>query len=147
MSPRENSINAVQLQPYLVGCGYDQTRLAFDVEVDSPCRIPLVAFAHSPHDSRSACVAVLDEVAKPEVDVAQCRSVGAPLVFAPFNDRWQLWKQGTERPQLIESIGPSELTNFFVNRTDLSPESVYRAKTWARFDNAYQLTFVDLGLM
>lgn len=140
-------MNAIDLRPYLLGCGYDQSRLAFDVEVDSPRRIPLVAFAHSPHDSRSACVAVLDEVAEPEVDVAACRGVGAPLVFAPFNDQWQLWKQGTERPQLIESIAPSELTNFFVNRTDLSPESVYRAKTWARFDSTYQLNFVDLGLM
>jgi hypothetical protein len=146
MSLHANTMNAIDLRPYLLACGYDRSRLAFDVEVDS-WHIPLVAFAHSPHDSRSACVAVLDEVAEPEVDVTACRSVGAPLVFAPFNDQWQLWKQGTERPQLIKSIAPSELTNFFVDRTDLSPESVYRAKTWARFDNNYQLSFVDLGLM
>jgi hypothetical protein len=142
-----NTMNAIDLRPYLLGCGYHRSRLAFDVEFDSPHPIPLVAFAHSPHDSRSACVAVLDEVANPEVDVAACRGVGAPLVFAPFNDQWQLWKQGTDKPQLIESVPPSELTNFFVDRTDLSPDSVYRAKTWARFDSNYQLNFVDLGLM
>jgi hypothetical protein len=120
----------------------------FNVESDSPSRIPLVAFAHSPHDSRSACVAVLDEVTEPEADVAKCRSVGAPLVFVTFNDQWQFWKQGTTRPELVESLSQPELANFFrTKHTEFAPTSVYRAKTWARLDRNYQLSFVDLGLM
>ena len=30
---------------------------------------------------------------------------------------------------------------------DFSPDRIYRAKTWGRFETAYQLSFVDLGLM
>jgi hypothetical protein len=148
MSLRQHSINATQLQPYLLDCGYDQSRLAFDIELDLPRRIPIVAFAHSPKDSRSACIAVIDNIAEPQREVAACWGIGAPLVFAPFENQWQLWKQATQRPQLIESIAPSELASFFSqHRSALGPISVYRAKTWARFDKNYQLDFVDAGLM
>jgi len=137
-----------EIQPHLSQCGYDKSRLAFNVETDSVQRIPLIAFAHSTHDSRSACVAVLDEVTDPEKDVASCKSVGAPIVFAYFNRQWQFWKQGSSYPEFLASCESRDLAAFFRERSaEFAPLAVYRAKTWARFDHTYQLGFVDLGLM
>lgn len=140
--------NALQLRPYLLGCGYSRSQLAVNVEVASGRRAPLVAFAHSPFDSRSSCIAVLDQLSQPETELRGYRSLGAPLVFTALPDHWQLWKQGAARPEFVRRLRPSELPGFFKKEKDsLAPESVYRAKTWARFDKSYQLDFVDLGLM
>ncbi|HEX6046390.1 MAG TPA: hypothetical protein VFZ22_17985, partial [Pyrinomonadaceae bacterium] len=148
MSRRQYSTRTEEIQPHLSQCGYDKSRLAFNVKIDSVKSIPLIAFAHSPHDSRSACLAVLDEVSDPERDVASCKSVGAPIVFAYFDRQWQLWKQGSSYPELLSSCDSSELAAFFRERSAaLAPLAIYRAKTWARFDHAYQLSFVDRGLM
>jgi type I restriction-modification system DNA methylase subunit len=140
--------NALQMRPYLLDCGYGRSHLAVDVEVAPGRRASLVAFAHSPFDSRSSCIAVLDQIFQPETELRGYRSLGAPLVFNAMSDHWQLWKQGAAKPELVRSLRPSELPNFFKKEKDnLAPESVYRAKTWARLDKSYQLDFVDLGLM
>ncbi len=69
-------------------------------------------------------------------------------MFVHLPDQWQLWKQSTTRPQLIRRILPQELPSFFrEQKTELAPDSVYRAKTWARLDKSYQLDFVDVGLL
>ena len=141
-------LSALQLKPYLLGCGYSKSQLAVNVEVAPGRRAPLVAFAHSPFDSRSSCIAVLDQVSQPETDLRDYRSLGAPLVFTALSDHWQLWKQGAAKPEFVSRLRPSELSDFFKKeKGNLAPESVYRAKTWARFDKSYQLDFVDLGLM
>lgn len=148
MGLRQHSSNTSQLQPYLLGCGYKESELAFDVPVDATESIPIVAFAHSPKDSRSACIAVVDESVDPRAAVGACRSSGAPLVFNRFNSQWQFWKQSTDGPKLIETISSSTLPTFFeANQENFAPDVIYRAKTWARFDSSYQLAFVDLGLM
>ncbi len=140
--------NAAHLKPYLNDCGYSGSRLAANVEVAPNRRAPLVAFAHLPADSRSACIAVLDHISDPENELRGYRSIGAPLVFAGLPDHWQLWKQGVVKPEFVNRILPSELPRFFKKeKQNLAPEAVYRAKTWARFDRSYQLDFVDLGLM
>ncbi len=138
------------LRPYLLDCGYRTSQLARNIEVENGHRytVPLAAFAHSPHDSRSACIAVIEGASDPEEAVVSCRGLGAPLVFLYFPDRWQLWQQSTTRPKLLRQIPPEELTSFFLERREkFAPEAVYRAKTWARLDTSYQLDFVDVGLM
>lgn len=150
MISNQNHPRAAHLRPYLLACGYRASQLATNVEVANGhnCKIPLAAFAHSPHDSRSACIAVIDGGSNPEATVASCRGLGAPLVFTYFPDQWQLWKQSTTKPQLLRRISSEELPSFFRDqKKELAPESVYRAKTWARFDTNYQLDFVDVGLM
>lgn len=146
----QNHPGAAHLRPYLLDCGYHASQLVTNIEVANggSCKVPLAAFAHSPHDSRSACIAVIDGVSDPEATVASCRTLGAPLVFIYFPDQWQLWKQSATRPQLLRRIPSEELPSFFgEQKKKLAPESVYRAKTWARFDKSYQLEFVDVGLM
>lgn len=60
----------------------------------------------------------------------------------------QWWKQGAKAPELLESIPADNVSKFFEeHREQFSPNAVYRAKTWGRFQSAYQLSFVDLGLM
>ncbi|MGE0680222.1 MAG: N-6 DNA methylase [Candidatus Binatia bacterium] len=148
MISSQNSFEASQLRPYLLGCGYRASQLAVDIEVAKGHRVPLAAFAHSPHDSRSACIAVIDGVPNSEAAVAACRNMGAPLVFSYVSGQWQFWRQSPAKPQFLRHITPSELPQFFdEQRKKLSPTAIYRAKTWARFDKSYQLDFIDVGLM
>ena len=144
----QKQIVAGDLRPFLLDCGYSASQLVTNIEVAQGRRVPLAAFAHSPHDSRSACIAVVDGVSDADAAVAACRSLGAPLVFTYLPDQWQFWKQSATKPQFLRRLPPAELPRFFrEQKKQLAPESIYRAKTLARFDRSYQLEFVDLGLM
>lgn len=145
MTLNQDHQRASFLKPYLIECGYNRARLIEHVEVTNGRRVSLVAFAHAPFDSRSACIAVIDT----EANVVDYRSVGAPIVFVATADGWQVWKQAVGGPTLLEpALSLSKLNGFFKKyKNDLAPEAVYRAKTWARFDKTFQLGFVDLGLM
>jgi len=99
-------------------------------------------------DSRSACVAVLSTTNGSRLAVEDCKPLGAPLVFVCSQNALQWWKQGAKAPEFLENIPANEVERFFQrHREEFSPEKVYRAKTWGRFQTAYQLSFVDLGLM
>lgn len=107
-----------------------------------------MAFAQAPADSRSACVAVLAASSGPRAAVEACRAIGAPIVFVCFQDTLQWWKQGTSAAELLETVPAGNVERFFESHIDsFSPEAVYRAKTWGRFQASYQLSFVDIGLM
>ena len=150
MSARQTHPGVSLLRPHLHGCGYRNQQLVPNVAVGNGQHytVPLAAFAHSPHDSRSACIAVVDGSSDPETDVASCRGLGAPLVFLYFPDQWQLWQQNATKPKFLHQMPPKELGRFFLDQKEkLAPESIYRAKTWARLDTSYQLDFVDVGLM
>jgi hypothetical protein len=93
-------------------------------------------------------VAVLSAANAPRPEVEGCRALGAPLVFVCFQDTLQWWKQGATSAEYLESIPANNVKQFFQSHQDeFSPDKVYRAKTWGRFQTAYQLSFVDLGLM
>ena len=80
--------------------------------------------------------------------VEDCKPLGAPLVFVCSQNALQWWKQGVKAPEFLEAIPANEISGFFRgHRKDFSPAAVYQAKTWGRFQTAYQLTFVDLGLL
>ena len=150
MTTKGSQLRAADLRPYLLNCGYSQVQLVPNVEVANGhhFQVPLAAFAYYPHDSRSACIAVLEDVLELEATVKACRSLGAPLVFACLPDQLLVWKQTVTGPQRERPIPLTELPEFFQDQKhNLAPEAVYRAKTWARLDRSYQLSFVDLGLM
>lgn len=148
MSGAYNQLKAAHLLPHLIMCGYSPSDLIEDVEVTEGHRVALTAFARPPHDSRSACIAVIEQDLKFSSKLSEYRSLGAPLVFVPADGQWELWSQAAERPKLVTPISPDALPEYFSkHRAVLAPESVYRAKTWARFDTHYQLSFVDVGLM
>ena len=148
MNSKNGHLNAADLRPHLMNCGYDKSQLVANVPLAEGRQVSLAAFAHSPHDSRSACIAIVESISDPETDVAACRSLGAPLVFTCGSNELWFWKQRADKPQFVSRIPESTLPRFFdKHRAEFSPESVYRAKTWARFDKYYQLDFVDIGLM
>ncbi len=150
MSAGQTHPGVALLRPHLHGCGYRNQQLVPNVAVGNGQHytVPLAAFAHSPHDSRSACIAVVDGASDSEATVASCRTLGAPLVFLYFPNQWQLWQQSTTKPKLLRQIPHEGIPSFFLKqKEELSPESIYRAKTWARLDTSYQLDFVDVGLM
>jgi hypothetical protein len=135
------------LEPHLLGCGYASDHLVRSVPTPGGYSVPLAAFAHAPHDTRSACIAFVDAVAQ-EIGPVECRALGAPVVLARQTGFWELWKQKPQAPELIERISDEHLPAFFrAERSKLTPEAIYRAKTWGRFDRSYHLDFVDLGLM
>lgn len=151
MSTSQTHPGAALLRPHLRDCGYRPPQLVTNIEMGNGRRytVPLAAFARSPRDSRSACIAVIDAGGSdPEAAVASCRSLGAPLVFLYFPDQLQLWGQSTVRPKLLRRITHDKLPDLFrEQKTEFAPESVYRAKTLGRLDKNYQLEFVDVGLM
>jgi N-6 DNA methylase len=129
-------------------CGYRRELLRTDFSYGQDLQVPLVAFAQAPADSRSACVAVLAASSAPRATVEDCRALGAPIVFVCFQNTLQWWKQGASAAELLESIPADGVERFFKSNIDkFSPEAVYRAKTWGRFQTSYQLSFVDMGLM
>ncbi len=134
--------------PHLQRCGYGGDLLRANYRFGEGQEVAFVGFAHSPADARSACVIALDVESDPRATVFLCRSLGAPIVFVCWQGNLQWWKQGTHSPELIHTIPRAEVARFFKShRNDFSPDAVYRAKTWGRFDRQYQLNFVDIGLM
>lgn len=147
------TISGVSLKPDsikdpLLECGYRAGLLRSDFTFGGDRTIPLVGFAQSPADSRSACVAVISATADLRLAVEACKPLGAPLVFVCFQDTLQWWKQRATTAEYLESIPANNVAQFFQSHQDeFKPDAVYRAKTWGRFQTSYQLGFVDLGLM
>lgn len=129
-------------------CGYRSDLLKADFAYGENQSAPIVAFAQQPADSRSACVAVLAGGAAPRLAVEACKPLGAPVVFLCYEDSLQWWKQGSQSAEHLQTVQSKDVEAFFQNNLNqFSPGAIYRAKTWGRFQTAYQLSFVDLGLM
>jgi type I restriction-modification system DNA methylase subunit len=132
----------------LRACGYRNDLLRTDFLFGENQSVPLVTFAQPPADSRSACVAVLSDTWGARTAVEACRPLGAPVVFVCFHNTLQWWKQGASKAEYLETIPAANVEAFFSrNLNTFSPDAVYRAKTWGRFQTEYQLSFVDMGLM
>lgn len=141
------SMNLDPLRKGLLRVGFREGRLCNNLPIPgSEARVPLLAFADQPFDSRTASVAVLSQQRIIESDIAAVRPLGAPLVFACLPDHYQLWVQGSERPRFHLRLTPRELIGFFEQqREQLAPDAIYRAKIWGRLESGFQLDFVDAG--
>lgn len=133
----------------LLSVGFSEDQLRANVLFpDGTTQPGLLAFSDRPFDSRTAALVALVARQFTESDVAVARPLGAPLIFACLAGSYQVWKQGSERPRFLSSLTPSEVPGFFrQHAAALAPGAIYRAKTWARLDSAYQLDFVDAGLL
>ena len=113
-------------------------------------RVDLAAFTQTPPSYRTAAfgAAVLDHE-EPERFVRGYRDLGAPLFFVAESDSvsvWQVYADGP--PRLVERASIDGLDRMFeARKTVWAPEAIYRAKSIGRFNPAYQLDFVDVGLM
>src|SRR4029434_382656 len=135
------------LKPFLADCGYQSALLIDDYNYET-AHVPFAAFAHQTPEIRSACVAVVKAAGDPASTVMQYRNLGAPVLFVCYEGQIQWWRQEIENPQYLATLAASELPRFFQEHQQaLAPHSIYRAKTRGRFENGYQLSFVDFGLM
>ncbi len=138
-----------QIQPFLQGCGYRAGLLRGNYELPEVGRpIPLVAFARQPLDARTACVSVVEANGDAKAAVRAVWEVGSPVAFACAQSGLEWWEQRAEAPVLRHRVAVDRLPAFFDDhRRELAPEAVYRAKMWGTPKSAYQLDFVDMGLM
>lgn len=141
-------LTAAELEPHLRKCGYTRDLLHSPVRSGARQGARLLGFARLPPDTRTACVLVAEVSEDSESTIAGFRALGAPIVLACYRDTLQWWRQSAGRPELIETLSSTKIDSFFKQHKDeFSPDAVYRAKTWGRFERQYQLTFVDVGLM
>lgn len=149
MSSAAHSLQAHDLLPYLWECGYVAANVEKNLELPDGLTVPLACFSQRPLDSRSACIVVLNATSSPEDVISACRGIGAPVALVCWSDRLQWWKLSHDA---VSPFGPiilqKNVAGFFrEHREDLSPKTIYRAKTLGRVDVSHQREFVDLGLM
>ena len=143
-----NRLSAARLRPHLDQCGYHRSLIESDVRLPDNRRAALAAFAHVPRDSRSACIAIMDGFTDTHQDAVACRALGAPVILVCLPNQLQWWITSTTGTMLRETVPAEYVASFFEqHRNTFGPDVIYRAKTLGRFDQSYQLEFVDLGLM
>src|SRR5438552_19133980 len=141
-------LSASAVTPFLKELGNAGALLHREVRIGSGLIVPIVAFAHPPADARTACVAVIEANVGSAELVVRYRSLATPIVLVCGRQGLEWWMQSSHQP-LREGppIPPDRLAKFFgTHASDFTPGAVYRAKTWGRFDQQHQLSFVDLGL-
>jgi type I restriction-modification system DNA methylase subunit len=146
--PRFNTRTGELIRRCLRVCRYYDDLIEEDYVLGSNRHIPVVAFAHRPHDARSSCIAFWPESRTPREDVAGLHELGVPLAFFAGADSWEMWSLRSDGPRRVRSMPLKEVERFFDdNKADFAPGSVFRAKTWARAEGARQLGFVDTGFL
>ncbi|OYY78780.1 MAG: SAM-dependent methyltransferase [Sphingomonas sp. 28-62-20] len=110
--------------------------------------VALAAFTQVPESYRSAAFGVITSAHDAEA-VQRRRALGAPILFSIGHDDVGVWRVGAEgKPRLTERVPLDQLEALFVRNADnWSPHAVHRAKSLGQTHTAYQLDFVDLGLM
>ena len=142
-----SALTPASLVPHLRRCQYGDALLARDYDFGRG-RVPVAAFADTPHDARSVCIAVVDASGDPGAAVVAARPLGAPVVFTCQGRTVQWWKQTAHAPVFRESIENAHLGGFFrQHRGDFSPANIFKGKTLRRLPGRRQLDFVDAGLM
>ena len=136
---------------FLSLCGYSDRLLRASFPFGGDRIVPLAAFAHEPMDARSACIAVIDAaVVEGDMrsEVAAYRQLGAPIVVAMRRESLEIWKQREDDAERVKEVSADQAEAYFRSHaSELGPDVVFRAKTWGRFDDQFQLEFVDAGLM
>ena len=146
--PRFNIRTGQLIRRCLRGCRYYDDLIADDFALAPERSIPVVAFAHRPHDARSSCIAFLPESRTPNADLDALRELGVPLAFLVGADVWEMWSLRGDGARRERRLDADKVEGFFDNKkADFAPGAVFRAKTWARAEGARQLDFVDAGLL
>ena len=112
--------------------------------------VPLAAFTHTPPSYRSAALAVVNSDQRRTVDlVNEYRALGAPLLFVIERAEVTVWEVRSDGPpRAIEKVGLAHVAELFArNQASWHPNAIHRAKSIGGFETAYQLDFVDLGLL
>ena len=146
--PRFDTRTGQLIRRCLRVCRYHDDLVETDYALASNRIVPIVAFAHRPHDARSSCIAFLPESRTPHADIGGLRELGVPFAFFVGNNSWEMWSLRSDGPRRERPVLANEVERFFdASKIDFAPGAVFRAKTWARAEGARQLDFVDAGLL
>lgn len=109
--------------------------------------VELAAFTQVPESYRSAAFGVVVE--EDEDSLTTHRALGAPILFSIGKQDIGVWRVGAQgAPRLLERVGLDALPELFARNAERwRPQSVHRAKSLGQSQTAYQLDFVDLGLL
>lgn len=112
-----------------------------------PRRVELAAFTQVPESYRSAAFGVV--VGEDEGSLIERRALGAPILFSIGRRDVGVWRVGAQgAPRLLERVSVDALPQLFQRNADRwRPQAVHRAKSLGQAQAAYQLDFVDLGLL
>lgn len=148
-----NAILAIEKE--LLGLGYRSEALIRDYSFADVLsadgeerRVELAAFTQVPESYRSAAFGVITG-SDDEAAVASRRALGAPILFSIGQADVGVWRVGAEgAPRLLERVGIDALPDLFLRNAERwRPQAVHRAKSLGQTHTAYQLDFVDLGLL
>ena len=145
------------LRSELVKVGYEADAVVegyvfSDVFAQTPRdrRVALAAFTQRPPSYRNAAIAAVD---CDRVDVgtviAEHRALGAPLLFVISGQSFTAYQVRSEGlPRVVARAKLDELPALFARHNRVwSPSAIHRAKSIGAIERAYQLDFVDAGLL
>lgn len=139
----------------LLGLGYRSEAIIHDYSFadvlsvgGEELRVDLAAFTQVPESYRSAAFGVITG-GDDEASVAGRRALGAPILLSIGKTDVSVWRVGAAgSPRLLERVGLDALPDLFRRNADRwQPQAVHRAKSLGQAHAAYQLDFVDLGLL
>ncbi len=147
-----NALHEIEIE--LRQLGYSSDSIIRDytfADVLSPSgesrRVEMAAFTQVPESYRSAAFGVIMDDG--EDAVVKRRALGAPILFSIGHQDIGVWRVGAQgSPRLIERIGLDGIADLFQRNAERwRPQAVHRAKSLGQAQAAYQLDFVDLGLL
>ncbi len=112
--------------------------------------VPLAVFTQLPESFRSAAFGVISEASDPGAEIMARRALGAPVFLSidPAGGVGVWAVQARNPPRLLERVSLEGIEALFARHAeDWSPRALHRAKVQGGAHDAYQLDFVDLGLM
>jgi hypothetical protein len=151
-------LNAVQtIERELTRIGYspkavirDYRFADFIVEDAVERRVALAAFTQTPTSYRNAAAGVVNAEGRSIVQInRECLSLGAPLLFVVEGDSVTAWQVRTDLPpRQLGVVAQTDIHVLFARHADTwNPTALHRAKSIGAVNTAYQLDFVDVGLL
>lgn len=142
----EEGLRAIGYQPETLIHDYGFADVLSEAGAEE--RVALAAFTQVPESYRSAAFGVITGSHDVEA-VLRRRSLGAPILFSIDQEDVGVWRVGAHgKPRLTERVPLDALEALFARNADSwNPHAVHRAKSLGLTQTAYQLDFVDLGLL
>ncbi len=148
------SLTPEQAAEHLHGIHFAPEHIASDVRLwDGGLTIPKLAYCRTPHDVRSAGIAMITVPlgSSGQQTVGNMKASGAPFVITlgGRND-WEVWRQSfSSAPRMIGSGETRKLGGFLREyRSILNPDAIYRAKLWGRVEaKEQQPEMLDLSYL
>ena len=112
--------------------------------------VSLAAFTQTPASYRSSALAVVEAGSENLQDVVSAyRALCAPVLFVIEGDQVSAWQvRGDPPATLLERMPIDQVPALFEkNREQWKPDAIHRAKSIGAINPAYQLDFVDVGLL